>query len=394
MKIKYSKIIPNIYQLILILELFILVTPSYITYILNDTIFEHILTFLSYYLFIYYLMKEVLNLIFGRVYKNYIKIIIPMSLFYLIIIISSYIYGHDTIVALKSFMNTITLVIIFRNGIIKHKELFLKTSYSYFKILIYINIVLLLLYPKGLYYFEQQTIYGFLGHKNTMIKVIFPGIILGMYSNLVKGEKLTIANFMDLLVAFITAILTGSTTSIIVLLLFTIVIVLLQIRNFTINYKLSMLAGAAMFFGIVIFRLQENFSYLIVNILGKDLSFTGRTILWDNAITLFTTSPLIGVGYLDRITAITYIGNHISHNFILDTLYEGGILSIIFLLIIMFVVGKSLSNKNKTLICKIGILSISMYVLMWQFEPFDKSDGLLMFPIFMVIYCLQLIDKN
>ena len=50
------------------------------------------------------------------------------------------------------------------------------------------------------------------------------------------------------------------------------------------------------FVSIVFLRLQEVFSYLIVNILGKDLTFTGRTVIWDYYINEIKNSWVIGYG--------------------------------------------------------------------------------------------------
>ena len=50
------------------------------------------------------------------------------------------------------------------------------------------------------------------------------------------------------------------------------------------------------FYGIVLLRLQNIFSFIIQNILGKDLTFTGRTRIWDNAIEFIKARFIIGYG--------------------------------------------------------------------------------------------------
>ncbi|MBO4641765.1 MAG: O-antigen ligase family protein [Bacteroidaceae bacterium] len=67
--------------------------------------------------------------------------------------------------------------------------------------------------------------------------------------------------------------------------------------------------------------------YIIVDVLGKDITFTHRTELWDAAIHVFTESPLFGNGYVDR---DWYMSNMSSlamgpHNLIFYIMISGGI---------------------------------------------------------------------
>ena len=75
----------------------------------------------------------------------------------------------------------------------------------------------------------------------------------------------------------------------------------------------SLLLEAGVFYGIVIKRLQGHLSYLLVNIMGKDLTLTYRTRIWDSAIDYIKKHMLTGLGRLDPASARAVLGYGASH---------------------------------------------------------------------------------
>ena len=77
------------------------------------------------------------------------------------------------------------------------------------------------------------------------------------------------------------------------------------------------------------------FSDLFINILGKDVTFTGRTIIWSDTINFIKNNYLFGFGlepsYL-RVIKMNDISALNSHNMILEIIYNGGfVLFLVFL---------------------------------------------------------------
>ena len=127
------------------------------------------------------------------------------------------------------------------------------------------------------------------------------------------------------------------------------------------NYAL----GSVLFLlGVVMFQIQRYFSWLIVSVLGKDLTFTGRTLSWGNAIHWIMKKPILGWGYEDEViisgklsAGIKYTNGAFmaTHNTFLECLYKGGIVATIaFVLIIILTIRR---NKNN---CSV-IWSIASY---------------------------------
>lgn len=123
------------------------------------------------------------------------------------------------------------------------------------------------------------------------------------------------------------------------------------------NKKLLSLGIAGLFVGAILFEvivcfsgtgLQNNelASWFVKDVLGKDMTFTGRTYMWDAAIRVINQSPIWGYGYPDR---EWYMANMTTraigaHNYILNTMIYGGV---ILLIIYISAIVKSIAHLIK-----------------------------------------------
>jgi len=106
----------------------------------------------------------------------------------------------------------------------------------------------------------------------------------------------------------------------------------------------------------------------VINALGRDMTFTGRTNIWDH-ITLETVNPWIGVGYWNfwqgpRGKAISVAINWsipTAHCGYLDIYLDGGILGLSALFIVLAVYGWRLSHsKSRFRIVGLAVLSTAV----------------------------------
>lgn len=91
--------------------------------------------------------------------------------------------------------------------------------------------------------------------------------------------------------------------------------------------------------GLVLFRIQNHFSYLIETVLGKSMTLTHRTDVWDLVLRNLDGHYLLGYGLQGTDNLFTISGQYgsgknytltlSSHNFILQTIYTGGTLSLV-----------------------------------------------------------------
>jgi len=114
---------------------------------------------------------------------------------------------------------------------------------------------------------------------------------------------------------------------------------------------------------IVVYKIQEHFTYFIEIVLQKNVSFTGRTTLWENAINYIKEKPIFGHGIELADVTFAKIGKTTAHNHYLNLLYNGGILYLLLTSILIYiVVVKTKSNRYSKSIVYINISLIGYFV--------------------------------
>jgi O-antigen ligase len=150
---------------------------------------------------------------------------------------------------------------------------------------------------------------------------------------------------------------------------------LLIAAGLLLNLKLKLINGFLLFLltniAIVFLRIQNLFSFVIVDLLHKDLTFTGRTSAWDSAIIKISNKFLLGYGNMGQEQESRLIGDVYCHNALLEILFRGGIIRLIFFGLIILLISKKTNNylDNRLFqnlvfcVCILWIISITESVL-------------------------------
>ena len=108
--------------------------------------------------------------------------------------------------------------------------------------------------------------------------------------------------------------------------------------------------------------------WFLIDILGKDMTFTNRTNMWDAALRVTGESPIWGYGYVTEKWFISNMSSQAvgSHNFILGILINGGIIGLgLYLYIFYLALRKLIAYKDYySNVIFIGIASLSIMMLM------------------------------
>lgn len=143
------------------------------------------------------------------------------------------------------------------------------------------------------------------------------------------------------------------------------------------NKRLLSFGTLCMYIGLILFQVFVCFSgkgfenseiarWFIIDILGKDMTFTGRTDMWDSALRVIADSPIWGYGLVDAdwFTANMSTRAIGAHNFILNTMVYGGILLLTLYITTVIHALQKLIRIHDTMSTKLmaffGILSIMM----------------------------------
>jgi O-antigen ligase len=134
---------------------------------------------------------------------------------------------------------------------------------------------------------------------------------------------------------------------------------------------------------------------LVVNALGKDLTFTGRTYIWARAYRILSTAEkiLFGNGFQTAAeTSLTLLSVH-AHNGWLNFLYRGGILLFSAMFFLCWLTAKNLQNSMyaDTYVAK-WIGSVYVFYMVWFLTDISDS-GTALYMLFIYSYLSFYLDK-
>ena len=124
--------------------------------------------------------------------------------------------------------------------------------------------------------------------------------------------------------------------------------------------------------------------WFVEDVLEKDMTFTGRTEMWDSALRIISDSPIWGYGFVDGNWFVAHMSSRAigAHNFILNTMVYGGVMLLVLYLVIA---AKSIGNLIRInditsikMVAAFGIMSIMML-----FEVYGTS---LVFLLLTIMY--------
>ena len=263
-------------------------------------------------------------------------------------------------------------------------------------IYVLINFASFVLFPNGLYisqsYQNEPYVCWFFGYKNPQIRILLPYVALLFARDSIFRKKIKYTTYIKLfLIALITLKLKSSTGIVSV---FTFIMLNLifsnnkesKLKKFILkimNIRNVYIFMLVLYILIVFFQFQNNFSYIIVNVLHKDLDLTDRIFVWLNVIPVIKTHLLFGQGVLNATISRGYIGASHAHNYMLNTLYNGGLVSLVLLSIIWIIAGqKSLKYVNSNGVRYLKFMAI-IFLIMGITESLTVT--VLLYPILILI---------
>lgn len=287
---------------------------------------------------------------------------------------------------LSVFVDTITLpflaILGTCCGMQKDKQRFIQILSWVLCIYIMVNFLSMIIFPEGMVFGKMDFVNGteekrfFLGQKNTVIKFALLSEFAVAMNAVFEDRKLSKVEKILSVLAFLTGILAGSMVS--VLASFIPMVFMIFGTDWLpdiINPLTAWVMNLVFYVLIIIMRKQKMFAYIIEVILKKNLSFTSRTRLWDAALVLIEKKPLMGYGIEEKADVVLKTGfnNDSFHNFVLDYLYQGGVVVLVIWTAIMFILYILLKRVKDFRIRKIGNLFTFSYGVVWMSEPFTRS---------------------
>ena len=316
--------------------------------------------------------------------KCFTKIIVYILLFMSILLFSTIINNGDLKEILKISFEVIGLTLLINYGLTNDAKNFLDCSNIFFTLLVFINLTTIILYPNGMYIDSSNyTENWFFGYRNIHILFILPAIIFNFSRSYYLNYNLNKYNYIYLITCLVSMILSKSGTSIIGLFL---IVALLSLYRAKRTFSIKRYANISLtaFVSIVILRIQEIFKFIIVDIMKKDLTFTGRTYIWNDVEGLILKKPLFGYGQeFKNIRLIkTRIPSYHAHNQFLEIAYKTGAVGMLIFLIIISLCVKKLNNFKEYSIAKFFSICLFAVLIMMITEAYVANNILYLFVIF------------
>jgi len=317
---------------------FVLILPRSITLFPKLDNFFDILSLLMY---MFIIVVYILN-------KKYSKIQLYLFLFFFSLFIPTLFKSHDYMFYIKLYINYFSVSLFTELSIKYNFEVFYKGFKRVLSIFIIFNFVSLFLFPNGIMNIKE---YYFLGYDNASIITIVIGTTILCALDTIKNGKLSKFTVFLVFISFLTYYLQWAVSCMVNIVLLILYIILLNNDKFLfikkrITIKKITYLSLIIFLSLVFFRIQNIFEFLIVDILHKDLTITGRIYIWDRCIYYIRCNPIIGMGVYDYSTRTNLYNIYHAHSTYLHILLEGGIVSLLAYLNIFFKLNKQINKLN------------------------------------------------
>ena len=318
------------------------------------------------------------------------KFILFVILFYCSLLFSTFYFSQSYVNLIYEFASILSWIVLFKINMLDNKDKFLTTLENTFFILLLINFITIILFPGG-FYLNSSGYSGnyFLGYDNNLITYIFPALALSFTNSLNKNDKIGLKSIFLLIISFCSITFTWSATGVVSMVIMIVLFFAYTINKKNFPIKKYIVVALSLFIGIVFLRFQNIFSFIIEGWLKKDLTFTGRTYIWDIFIGEIKKSILIGHGIVDSKYLIRTLNAGHAHNYFLQILYQGGLVTFSMFLGFFF------SAINKVKNCKekkyVGIV-IFAYLISFIFEAYSLTNMFII--VLLIAYYYEPSSKN
>ena len=294
-----------------------------------------------------------------------IKLILLVMLYSFIILFSAVINNNITMGMI--YTNFVYIgFIIYINYCMKDFKNFINALNILFTLLIIYNLILAIFSQSSYMYIgyqgSQKVFVGTFESRNGISMVMIPAIAFILIRSEYIYEKVRNKDILLCFMVLIIILLSKSSTGFIVGSLLVIYVLLLKKIKIKININKLMSIYTIIYTQVVIFRIQETvFRGFIENILQKNVTLTGRTLIWDFIMKIIPNSLIFGYGRNDIIAQNAIIRDVTeAHNGLLEILLCTGIIGLFVFILILLNVFKAL-NKSNSKISYILSMAIFLY---------------------------------
>ena len=289
---------------------------------------------------------------------------------------------------LSSIMPIAGFAILCKEFLNKNQDKFIESAYRLFAFLSICGALSIYIFPNGFYNAPTKAgaIY-LLGRKNASFFYYFIYVFLGRYRKLVKGKDISTINYFVYVFLLISLTICDCISGVILLSLCIIYVFTDRKKSrlmelFTPRIMFIIFAIFAVLIPTVLVGARLNF----LTFFNRSSSFSGRDFLWMQAIELIKKHPLLGNGInvsFSLNNSLSTIANQ-AHNIYLDIGVRYGLITLMFFLVMIYVVFYKLHEGNNKQVTRNA--AFFLWILLIH-SIFDYVSDYLLF--FVIMICLH-----
>lgn len=320
--------------------------------------------------------------------KKISLVLVLISIWEIFLLITTIIHQGDIYKAAAEAFSVLSIVFLY-DAAYDRGTVFLSSQLFCFEAIIYANLITEILYPRVLFpngmYVNQHFPYApnwFLGYYNGYAKYCVPALMFAWLYMKQTGKKCrSVCLLFGIILSAVLVFAGGFTLTLASIL---IAYGLFKNRTKIFHYYTYWSIHFIFFLGIIVFKLQNLFFWLINDLLGKWYSLVVRIRIWNKTLQYITESFLIGHGVQSsdiRIMEYRESWAIHSHNMLLEILYQGGMIGLGLWIAIVITAGIGLyryRNAEKSKIIATAFLGWCVATLV---EPFATCFLMGMFVI-------------
>lgn len=244
---------------------------------------------------------------------------------------------------------------------------------SYYYIVVAINfLTLIVFYPNGILTRIDGTPLYFLGYRNAFALWFFPAIMF----SLLRYEKNKKCFYIVFSMCFFSMFIEKSASTIVALIVGIVFFIIIKNANLQRNKIICFFEVLSyLLLNVFIFSINKIselpiIKYVVEDLLGRKLTFTGRTTLWEIAFNMISENPVNGYG----IGANVFVKESFwhAHNQILEYLIEGGIIALGIFFGVLVLLCKRICQNRSLVQSRAFMVTIIMLFLYFLVEPATK----------------------
>ncbi len=272
---------------------------------------------------------------------------------------------------------------------------FFRAVFASCVLILLINLIFtFLINPGGMYSNFLEDLRGicFYGDKNSVRNPALLGFMAACALDYYAGCRAPLRSLFALFLGVFSVGMVGSATSFVALCVLSVAYLFVVLRNKILDIRLVGILIAAFWAMVVFVRKLPGVEQFVVGVLQRDMTFSGRTIIWDQVLANLSSNIFYGHGLNVQIPVGWNVGyvTH-CHNAYLDITYRAGIIGLILFIALIVL---SLRSVYYFISCNIA-KSFALVLLAFLFVGiFGSLDNPFFFMVLGLCYNIREIIQN